>query len=103
MSKNIIVDLVSDLNLLISGLEGFYELIPQDENFNCAVGIFIEKVRLDLEKCRQSLFDLYGCDHFCGTGARDETTDRENESNQITVPRSPASDEDGANNNLVAD
>lgn len=97
MSKNIIVDLVSDLNLLISGLEGFSELIPQDENFNCSVSIFMDKVRLDLENCRQRLFDLYGCDHLRGTGARDETTDRENESNQITVPRSTASDEDGAN------
>lgn len=97
MSKDIIVDLVSDLNLLINGLEGFSELIPQDENFNCSVSIFMDKVRLDLENCRQRLFDLYGCDHLRGTGVRDETTDRENESNQITVPRSPASDEDGAN------
>lgn len=37
MSKDIIVDLVSDLNLLINGLEGFSELIPQDENFNCSL------------------------------------------------------------------
>ena len=97
MSKNIIVHVVSDLNLLIDGLEGFSDLIPQDTSFSCSVSLFMDKVRSDLESCRRTLYDLYGCDHFCGTGARDETTDRENESNRITVPRSPASDEDGAN------
>lgn len=55
MSKDIIVDLVSDLNLLISGLEGFSDLIPQENGFNCAVSIFMDKVRLDLENCRRTL------------------------------------------------
>lgn len=81
MSKNIIVYLVRDLNSLINGLEGFSSLIPygtDHDDFNSAIRLFLQKVRSDLEICRDNIFEVERCGDFHALGARDEPTMREN-------------------------
>lgn len=57
MSKNIIFDLVSDLNTLIEGVDGFCSLVPygtDHDDFNAAVRLFLIKISSDLEICRNN-------------------------------------------------
>ena len=84
MSENIIVDLVSDLNLLIDGLEGFTELISDDTPANCAILLFLSKVQSDLDNCRQSVFELSRRGYLRGAGASGESTGCANTRDEVT-------------------